>query len=935
LPKKISQVNKALGGNMPNFKFIDFEYNLLKVDDYVDKKQKTIIIFPTQNNANMAQAYSQYQWQFEDRLYLAIEDFTDMLLPTDRVILEDDKRVIALYQLLTDGDKDFFKVTDFFDFIKLANKIFTLFDELAVELLDFAQVIGVLEEENSNIFPWQIEYYERIYEILKRYEKWLDDNKLDDKIFLKQVDKLNLDYFSEYENVYVVNQFYYTALEREIIKQLEESGKEVYLIYQIPEAFVDKNTFNAQPFNYSDLQAISKHEPDLKLIIDRNEFTMMNSLCKLVEEEEVKQVIDRDFYQSSYGKILSRKAFDISYSKDFINTEIYTFLGILQQLIEAIDYYNNQYFIPLHTLIRAFLNKTFLDYFAIKSPDNLIEEMYRISDRGVLYCDFQGKMGKEVVSEELKKSLKEIFKLLSKLSKIRSIGSLTDLIDQEEGIILDKLCSSRDLKYSNIKELIYTELANLQTYTYNKLITSWSKLSAKAEHIIIFKLFCDGLKAKTIKYTCLDNKKGIRINSLLDTRNNSYESLVFLNMIEGLLPSQRKSQFLFNEKQRQILNLKSYEEIRLREKYYFQRLVLTAKKSYFLAIESIDDDISTSSFLEELPLIKTSKDDRQADGGYREMFVNNEEDSLTTLDQEFWRLRLNVEELTSGNSAIKLSYTKLKTLMDNPLYYLIRTWAGVEEKEILEEPALDYRFIGIFAQDYVNHIVARIKDNFINQKVFYKFQFMSEERLTEIFNSFLATYSAKDYYIPHNYSYDFLDKILKTALVDGMAYFFKIVMHYRLSLSEKQIDLIPEEGFSPDKKRKYKPFITEDENDYKLGISVTGDADLRIENKEDESKYVIDFKTGSYSPDQLALYQYIYYWDDIDLGKEVKAGIYQILKRDWKAQTKDANQTISKLKDKVIQVLNEIACIGFSLPPAVSKAGSYSKITRADLALRR
>lgn len=931
----MSEVNKDLGGNMAKFKFLDFTYNLLKVDDFIDNTQASILIYPTQNNANMAQAYSQYQWQFEETAYLAIEDFIDMILPAKEVILEDDKRVIALYQILSDEDKSFFKVTDFFDFIKLANKIFTLFDELAVELLDFSQVIDLLENENSNLFPWQIEYYKRILDVLSRYEKWLNDNNICDKIFIKKQENINLDYFSEYTSVYVVNQFYFTALEREVIKQLEASGKEVTLIYQLPENFVDKASFNALAFNYSDLETIANNKPVLDITVDRNQFTMMNSLCKIINNGQINQIIDRDFYETPYAKLLSRETFEISYSKSLVNTEIYTFLGIIQQLVESIDFYNNQSYIPLHNLIRAYLNNDFANYFAISKRENYLEEMYNIRDRGILYCDLQGNMGKEDVSEGLKESLLTIFNLLNRISKIRTIDNLIALFDTPNGIILDKICSNEDLRYSNIKEVIYTELANLKSYSYNNLINSWSCLSEKAEHVTIFKLFCDGLKAKKIKYTSLENKKGVRINSLLDTRNNQYDCLVFLNMTEGVLPTKRTNQFLFNEKQRQVLTLKTYEEVRLREKYYFQRLVLSAKKCYFLAIESIDEDISISSFLEEMPLNKPNKTMRQADSGYGELFSQKEEGSLDSIDQEFWRIRLGVEELAYGKSIMKLSYTRLKSLIDNPLYYLIHDWAKVDKREILEEPALDYRFVGIFAQDYVNHIVARVKDTFINQKVYYKFQFMTKERLEEVYDSFLSRYTAKDYYIPHNYSYNFLDKILKTALVDGMLYFFTIVMHFKLNLSEKQIDLIPEVGFANGNKQNYKTFIVEDENEYKLGLAVTGDADLRIENKEDENKFVIDFKTGGFSMDQLALYQYIYYWDDIDMGKEVKAGIYQILKQEWEPQKKTAKETISKLKLKVIQVLDEIAIDGFSLPTSLTKSDKFSQITRADLALRR
>ena len=937
MPKKSKMIKKVQEEVMPKFKFVDLSCNLLQVENITDQKEGHLIIYPTQNNANLAQAYSQNRWQFEDILYIAIEDLKEMVLSSDKIFWEDDKRVIALYRLLTDEDKIFFKVTDFFDFIKLANKIFKLFEELAEELIDFSTVCKLLEDANSTLFPWQIEYYERIHNLMLKYQTWINDNRSNDKIFNITLQNINIKYFNNYTHVYVINQFYYSNLEKAILTKLEEAGKEVTLVYQLPEKFVDKKSFNAQQFNYQDLELLTNKKPKLELIIDRNRFTMMNSLCRLVTEEKISQVIDRDFYETPYAKLLSQDTFDIKYNKAIINTELYHFLDIIQLLLESLDYFNNQHYLPIHIIVRAFLNNDFTNYFLINNCSNLLEELYNLRDKGILYCDIHGDIGKEPISESLKASIQRILTFMKTLKEIRSIDGLIALFDSKDGIILDNLCSEDDLKYSNIKEVVYTELANLKSFTYNKLIDKWSDLSEKAEHIIIYKLFCDGLKAKTIKYTCSNSKSKIRINSLLDTRNNHYNSLIFLNMVEGVLPTKRTTQFLFNEKQREILTLKTYEEIRLREKYYFQRLVLSSQHCYFIAIENLDEDTSISSFLEELPLIKPSKDLRQADKGYGELFVKNkvEDNPSPTLEDNFWSIRLSPAEISSNSSAMKLSYTRLKSLIDNSLYYLIHDWAKVSEREILSDPTLDYRFVGIFAQDFVNHIIARIKDIFINQHVFYKFQFMSAERLSEIYDSFLRNYRDKDYYIPHNYSYSFLNKILKSALVEGMQNFFNIVMHFKLGLSEKKIELIPEEGFRFGKKQKYKSFITESENNYKIGIAVTGDADLRVENQEDASKVVIDFKTGGFSLDQLALYQYIYYWDDIEAGSEVKAGIFQILKQEWKPQAKNAQDTIFKLKDKIIEVLNEVASKGFTLPKSETKAKKYEKITRSDLALRR
>ena len=207
---------------MPKFKFLDFSYNLLQTDSFIEEKDKSLMIYPTTNNANLAQAYGQNKWQFEDIAYHSIDEFKKMILQTDKLFLEDDKRVIALYLQLSVEDKKYFHVHDFFDFIKLSNKIFSLFAELAEELIEFPQVFTLLENENSNVFPWQKNYYDRVLQLMNKYHQWLEAQSLSDPIFNKNINNIDLSYFATYKEVYFINQFYYTAFEKELISLLEE-----------------------------------------------------------------------------------------------------------------------------------------------------------------------------------------------------------------------------------------------------------------------------------------------------------------------------------------------------------------------------------------------------------------------------------------------------------------------------------------------------------------------------------------------------------------------------------------------------------------------------------------------------------------------------------------------------------------------------------------
>lgn len=920
---------------MPKFKFLDFSYNLLQTDSFIEEKDKSLMIYPTTNNANLAQAYGQNKWQFEDIAYHSIDEFKKMILQTDKLFLEDDKRVIALYLQLSVEDKKYFHVHDFFDFIKLSNKIFSLFAELAEELIEFPQVFTLLENENSNVFPWQKNYYDRVLQLMNKYHQWLEAQSLSDPIFNKNINNIDLSYFATYKEVYFINQFYYTAFEKELISLLEKSGKTITLVYQMPEQFVDKDSYNCTNFVYQDLAEMSVAKPELELIIDSNQFMMMNSMCRQISEHEVKQVIDRGFYESAYAELLSPEIFDISFNQPIHKSGLYQFLDLMNSLLEEIEYHNNRLYLPTHLIYKVFLNNRFSSYFQIADPLVLTTEIYKLRDRGILYLDKNLSVSGISFTDELKRSVEGLFEFIENIRRVVTVEGFIKLIDAPEGIVLDRLCTADELKYSNIREVVYTELANLMTYSFNNLITNWSDLSDKAEHLIIYKLFIDGLKSKSISYTKKGSQTRVRINSLLDTRNNSYETLLFSNMLEGVLPTARTTQFLFNEKQREILKLKSYEDIRLREKYYFHRLVLTSKRSYFLGIENVDDDISLSSFLEELPLSKPTKAEIQADHGYAQMFKQTEEKRVPLDLTEFCRVKLTAEQLGSQDKSLNLSYTRLKNLISNPFYFILRDWARIEPIELLNDANLDYRFVGTFAQDYINEIINIINTTDNKHIIVRDFSLMLPEFFTKIYDSFVQNYPDKDYLIPHNYSSKFVAEILKKALVDGMYHFFSTIMHSTLSLTEAPLKIIPEKKYKKGEKFNYKEFIASHENDYGINIAVTGNADLRIENKSNDSKLVIDFKTGSYNKEQLALYQHLYYSEDIKAGYESKSGIYQIFKHKWDPEKKEADVAIDTLKEKVIAILDEIMESGFATPDNQSEAKKYAELTRSDLVMGR
>ncbi|OQY39814.1 MAG: hypothetical protein B6226_01150 [Candidatus Cloacimonetes bacterium 4572_65] len=918
---------------MPIFKFLGFQQNLLKIENYIDDIDKSILVYPTMNNVTYAQKFFQDEWLFEDILFLSMDDLKGMINQSDSISLEDDKRVIGLYSTLTEEEKGYFNITDFFDFIKLSNKIFSLFNELGEELTNPEDVISLIKDAGHSIFDWQEEYYLKIVDLMERYRVWLTDKGLADKIFLKTISNINLTCFSGYKRIYFINQFYFSGFEREVISLFEKEGIEVTLVYQMPEALVDKESYSCIDFNYHDLVKSQNFRPDIKVHVNKNKFSMLNSLCGVLEKEDINQIIDKEFYENSYSKVLSSSIFSVSYSYPITNTGFYHFLEILNMLLENYENYNDRFYIPINLLIRALLNPTFSSYFGVENSGDVVDELNKLHDRGILYLDRGINLKKINYSDVINPIVEKLFLLLGELMRVSSINSFISLIDNEEGLVIDRLCSADELLYSDIKEVIYTELANLKSFNFHNLISSWEELSKKPVHTIIFRLFYDGIKSKTIMKRPVTPKKRIKVNSLIDTRNNQYESLAFLNMTEGAFPKKRSTQFLFSELQREALNLKTYDDIRLREKYYFFRLLLTTRKAHLFAIEDLDENSTISSFIEELRIDEAQYDIDLNDFGYKNLYAHGEDLDKLEVKSDFFTLKVDSEEFYGDYNTLKLSYTKLSDLLKNPFAFMIKNYGGVFANKLPQEPQMGFRFVGNLAQEFVNHIINRINSNSIGRDVFYKFKFIGDDYLGNVFSSLLRTLPNRDYLIPHNYSLKFVEKILSDVLIDGMRNFFNTVMHKILHLSERKIKLIPEGDYMTKEERDYKEFVAETENNFNLNIAVRGVADLRIEVINSDEKYVIDFKTGSYNMTQLALYLYIYYWGEVQGGDNVKSAIYQIIKNKWD-DGKSAEESIEKLKGSVIDVLNEITSAGFYIPDNLKDSKIYEEITRSDLMRR-
>ena len=91
---------------------------------------RCIMVFPTRASAAIAQKQFQPQWQLEEITWTTMEEFKSSLLITDQPRVEDDKRLLALYQVLTEEEKEYFHLSTYGDLVDWGNHFFQFFEEL-------------------------------------------------------------------------------------------------------------------------------------------------------------------------------------------------------------------------------------------------------------------------------------------------------------------------------------------------------------------------------------------------------------------------------------------------------------------------------------------------------------------------------------------------------------------------------------------------------------------------------------------------------------------------------------------------------------------------------------------------------------------------------------------------------------------------------------
>ncbi|HPG40647.1 MAG TPA: PD-(D/E)XK nuclease family protein [bacterium] len=947
--------------SQPIFKFCSFAEDLTGKILLEQPGEKTVFIFPNERSKKAAMHKFQQLWEFSDTRFITMEELKEQLFISTLPVLREEKRTLAFFDSLTPNDRRHFKINNYFQSIELANNCFNLWQEFNEECAAAKAETALLNENLANT-DWQILTWQRLQAIKQQYSRHINSIGFDDPVFVYHQANLNDSFLQHYERFVFANQFYYTTLEKTIIERLGALEKIIVIYYQLPERLVNKQDLSIQPFQLPDLLPEMQTE-SIHIFTGHNDFTMMVALARQMEEQRPGQIVNIGFNKNPWSRFLSPDQFALGNSKTFTSCSIYRFFTALYQMVDGLlwESQGKKLLLPLQNLLNSVLCEDFFFYFSggqsaaeqQTSHEATLKYLYTLIDLEYKYTDLRLEYFHQIHPSPALTCLTNMLQFVQDFIQVNTIRDLITRFDATAGgIDLKKILLPQELHNTNIIEVFYAMLADFVSSEEIGLAGNWQHYFPTNNPFLknlqtaggLLRLFLDYMKPKTFLPLQRNKAQRTEIASLLDTRNLSFPAVAILNVTEGKIPQSRQAQFLFTDRQRKLLGLKTFEDIRLRDKYYFFRLALTSRQVSLYTQINNEKNVEVSSFIEELllyfPQDKLSVTDVRETACravYRQIFTDNNyrvNDKLI-YQPDFYRLPCNIQTDFSP-SGLLLTFTSCKDLQTNPFIFYIRHIAGLDEWQKQVANDLSPRLLGNLTHDILSQIWQTLNEQ---GRQLSGFGFSPQDQ-TLIQNAAVKTLSRPKYYFSllHDHTQVYFEKILLQVLLEGITGFFHYLQQFITGPTRPEI--IPEQERSSQAERLYKTLIPAAGNALHIPVKIRGRADLRIVFK-DERYLIFDYKTGNFAKEQLIIYELFYYLlDRPELLDRIESWFYQVIKNESSGLVKwykkiGKEQLIATFIAEIRDSLDDLVVNGYRLPEQKSKLNDLPEITRKDLFLTK
>ncbi len=381
---------------------------------------------------------------------------------------------------------------------------------------------------------------------------------------------------------------------------------------------------------------------------------------------------------------------------------------------------------------------------------------------------------------------------------------------------------------------------------------------------------------------------------------------------------------------------------------YFFRTLLTSREAELYTFRDVETEIEPSSFISELRLYNEegliSIDDapRAAiplSALYKELYSRSrmlekqreilllevlKDEALCGVPREnsweFFSLPCEVERDFAPQEGLRLTYYALDKLLKNPFVWFLANHSGIPELNLNPEEAITRKFFGdlqhqFLSQVFLKYLAAHPKSLIRDPAL------INEQSLAAVLKSLLQD-DKMQYKIPKNHNREFLHEIMAENLIDCVKWVFWEFLPQFGAGWKDQVAIIPEQQGLRAEEKNFKTVIASADNDLQIPLTIRGKADLRIETPL--QNYIIDFKTGKGSIDQLIFYEYFYYL----IGAQeplpkCDSRFCQIFDREGKDEGITAKKREAWLA-KILHQLELISKFGYLLPRSFPTAAIKS-----------
>lgn len=907
---------------------------------------RCIMIFPTRVSANLARLAYEPNWHFEDITFTTMEDIKSALLTSELPQLEDEKRLLALYQVLSNEDREYFHLPSYNDVVAWGNNFFQFLQEYSDAGRDVNELAQLIDKSELYLRQWQEQHISRIAQILQRYHELIQELGFDDRIFHPPLEQLSIPY--QNYRIILVNQFYYSQLEKDLLGCLEQNQNEVWLLYHNLD--VDESNWPKTDFDPAKCYQNLSEKPKISVYRCDNEEQHALWLLATLDPEEHTTIIDNQFWQKDYSGWFSPSLLSPPRQIPIKRSCWYKFLAFLNELVQSQTHTPG--FVPLSILIKHLQDQRFpallLDEWDAERQDKLLRELFRLSDKEVLYLDldceaqFNRLVDPKSSYEFLPRIAQKLFAMVNEILNLKSTKGLAQLF--AELLEPQKLCSADELSKTDILPQIWTAMANFCAVEELGIVKDWEAIFSPCG-AGIFSLWLDFVKSTALHYQAQEpSSASCEVSNLLDARNRRFEHLAFLQMEEGLLPQAPLAVWLLNESQRATLGLITYETIRAWERYYFFRLVFCARRVDLFCYRNSAKGIEPSSLVGELKeLVATDLSEPPTMKiPFQNVFQSWQDLHMHPLlqrikaagffqlpaDSSFWTIPADPQRDFGTEHIIKQSSYELSLLINNPFAWYVSVKSGLKPRKAELTENISPSLFGSLMHAYFAEILGEVPSKHASPQSLAPL-FENDEALRLALQQIIQ--SQEFYYkIPKNYNEEFLSAIISACLADSLQEFYHRFL--RLRLANQSFTLLPERRYMSEEELDYKKLCETEYEGQSYQVYIRGRADLRIETPS--TRIILDFKTGSAHEEQLMFYEWFYYLiNDPSLQGRISSYFWQILDMhiDSEHTVNDAKR--AKYLATIVDSLNTCLASGYKIAEKSQYKRILQPITRSDIYL--